>query len=69
MKFHLDCVFYYVSDIGSAIRFYQDILGFRLISRDAVARFDLDGIRFELVPAAAGQRLRAQGGMRVSAFV
>jgi catechol 2,3-dioxygenase-like lactoylglutathione lyase family enzyme len=65
MEFHFDCIFYYVSDIESAIRFYQDVLGFRLISRDTVARFDLDGVLFELVPAAAGQKLRAQRNARL----
>jgi len=51
--FHFDCVFHYVSDTELAIRFYRDVLGFKLISRDVVARFDIDGVLFELVPAPA----------------
>jgi len=52
-EFHFDCVFHYVSHMDLAIRFYRDILGFKLISRDVVARFDIDGVLFELVPAPA----------------
>jgi len=36
MKFHFDCIFYYVSDLERSIRFYQDVLGFKLVSLDAV---------------------------------
>lgn len=52
IRFQFDCVFYYVSDMERAIRFYQDVLGFRFLSRDVVARFDVDGVLFELVPAS-----------------
>jgi catechol 2,3-dioxygenase-like lactoylglutathione lyase family enzyme len=58
-------VFYYVSDIEAAIRFYQDVLDFRLISRDVVARFDIDGVLFEIVPATAKGNLRAPGNARL----
>lgn len=51
MSLHFDCIFYYVSDLSRAIPFYRDLLGFPLRSRDAVARFDLDGVLFELVPS------------------
>ena len=51
MRFDFDCVFYYVSDLERSISFYQNVLGFRLTSRDAVARFDLNGALFELVPS------------------
>ncbi len=51
MKLHFDCVFYYVFDMERAIRFYRDILGLKLVSRDIVARFDIDGVLFEVVPA------------------
>jgi catechol 2,3-dioxygenase-like lactoylglutathione lyase family enzyme len=50
MEFHFDCVFYYVTDMERAIQFYSDVLGLKLISKDVVARFDVDGILFELVP-------------------
>ncbi|HEY7618055.1 MAG TPA: VOC family protein [Terriglobales bacterium] len=56
MKFRFDCVFYYVTNVEAAIRFYRDVLGFKLTSRDVVARFDIDGIRFELVPATTKPR-------------
>ena len=46
MEFHFDCLFYYVSDMDASIRFYRDVLGFRLTSRDVVARFDIDGVLF-----------------------
>ncbi len=50
-RFHFDCVFYYVSDMERAISFYSEVLGLRLTSRDVVARFDIDGVLFELVPS------------------
>ena len=56
MSFHFDCVFYYVSDLDRAVRFYTDILGFMLVSRDHVARFNVDGVLFELVPGAVAQQ-------------
>jgi catechol 2,3-dioxygenase-like lactoylglutathione lyase family enzyme len=65
MEFHFDCVFYYVSDIEAAIQFYHHVLEFRLISRDVVARFDIDGVLFEIVPAAAKGNLRAPGNARL----
>lgn len=51
MTFHFDCIFYYVADLERSIRFYTDVLGFKLLSRDAVARFDVDGVLFEIVPS------------------
>lgn len=65
MEFHFDCLFYYVSDMDASIRFYRDVLGFRLTSRDVVARFDIDGVLLELVPAAAKSSLRAPGNARL----
>ena len=65
MKFHFDCVFYYVSDLGSAISFYSDVLGFRLTSRDVVARFDVDGVLFELVPSRERGKLKEGGNARL----
>ena len=57
MNFHFDSVFYYVSDLERSIQFYRDVLGFRLLSRDVVARFDVDGVLFEIVPGDKGQLL------------
>jgi len=64
-KFHFDCVFHFVSDMESAIRFYREVLGFALTSRDVVARFDIDGVLFELVPAPSNQNPRARGNARL----
>ena len=65
MRFHFDCVFYYVSDMESAVSFYSDVLGFRLTSRDVVARFDIDGVLFELVPAREKGKLKGDGNARL----
>ena len=64
-EFHFDCVFHYVSDMEAAIPFYRGLLGFKLISRDVVARFDIDGVLFELVPATAKGNLHAKGNARL----
>jgi catechol 2,3-dioxygenase-like lactoylglutathione lyase family enzyme len=50
MKLAFDAVFYYTTDLERAVAFYRDVLGLRLVSRDCVARFDMDGVLFELVP-------------------
>ncbi len=50
LKLKFDAVYYHVSDLEKSIPFYRDALGMRLISRDYVARFDFDGVLFELVP-------------------
>lgn len=65
MKLHFDCVFYYVSDLERSIRFYRDVLGFKLVSRDIVARFDVDGVLFEVVPAPDHSLLRQGGNARL----
>jgi catechol 2,3-dioxygenase-like lactoylglutathione lyase family enzyme len=49
----------------SAISFYSDVLGFRLTSRDVVARFDIDGVLFELVPARKKGKLKGDGNARL----
>jgi len=54
VKFRFDSVFYYVSDLERSVQFYRDVLGLRLRSRDAVARFDVDGVLFELAPGNQG---------------
>ena len=61
--FKFDCVFYYVSDLPRSIRFYAEVLGFRLVSQDVVARFDLDGVLFELVPTDDMAKLEAVAGL------
>jgi len=65
MTFHFDCVFYYVSDLDQAIHFYRDLLGFNFISRDVVARFDLDGVLFEVVPSSVKTKLEHAGNARL----
>jgi catechol 2,3-dioxygenase-like lactoylglutathione lyase family enzyme len=53
-------------DMERAIRFYQDVFGFRLSSRDVVSRFDVDGILFELVPASTPEHLTGSGNARLA---
>ena len=65
MKFRFDCVFYYVSDMERATRFYRDILGFKPESRNIVARFRIDGVLFEIVPAAGTKEVRGPGNARL----
>jgi catechol 2,3-dioxygenase-like lactoylglutathione lyase family enzyme len=65
MRTRFDAIFYYVSDLERAIHFYTDILGFKLSSRDAVARFDLEGVLFDLVPTQDRNKLSGQGNARV----
>jgi len=65
MTFHFDCVFYYVSDLERSLRFYRDVLGFKPVSRDYVARFEIDGVLFELVPAPHHQTLQGNGNARL----
>ncbi len=65
MRFRFDCVFYYVTDIDRAVSFYADILGLNLVSRDVVARFDIDGVLFEVVPTASTTELQGSGNARL----
>ncbi len=69
ITFRFDCVFYYVSDLDRAIEFYTTALGFRLSSRDAVARFHVDGVLFELVPASSREVLSGRGNARLTLAV
>lgn len=62
----LDCVFYYVTDLDRAVEFYAHTLGLTLVSRDVVARFRVDGLLFELVPAADLSRCSGEGNARVT---
>jgi catechol 2,3-dioxygenase-like lactoylglutathione lyase family enzyme len=64
-KLAFDAVFYYVSDIDTSIAFYRDTLGLPMISRDAVARFDLDGVLIELVRVPPGSVVRGNGNARL----
>jgi catechol 2,3-dioxygenase-like lactoylglutathione lyase family enzyme len=63
----LDLVFYWVSDLGRAVDFYQGILGLPLLRRDADnwAEFDAGGRRFALHSAAEGQPLLPGGATAV----
>lgn len=65
MRLSFDCVFYYVTDLERAIDFYADVLGMGLRSRDAVARFELDGVLIELVPLPAGEKPIGKGNARL----
>jgi catechol 2,3-dioxygenase-like lactoylglutathione lyase family enzyme len=67
--FRFDCIFYYVGDLDRAIEFYTKVLGFRLSSRDVVARFHVDGVLFELVPAGSAEVLSGQGNARLTLAV
>jgi predicted enzyme related to lactoylglutathione lyase len=44
-----------------AIDFYTNIIGLKLTSQDEVARFDIDGVLFELVPAQNTNELKRDG--------
>ena len=65
-KFSFDAVYYHVKDMDRAIAFYRHVLGFPLKSRDYVARFEVDGVLFELVPAPAGETVSGPGNARFS---
>ncbi|HZQ71053.1 MAG TPA: VOC family protein [Terriglobales bacterium] len=66
LNVRFDAVYYHVTDMERSIRFYCDILGMQLVSRDYVARFDLNGVLFELVPSPAGIALTGTGNARLS---
>jgi catechol 2,3-dioxygenase-like lactoylglutathione lyase family enzyme len=65
LKLSFDAVFYYVTDIEASIVFYRDTLGLQLVSRDYVARFDLDGVLVELVPLPPGTVVPGNGNARL----
>jgi catechol 2,3-dioxygenase-like lactoylglutathione lyase family enzyme len=65
MKYKLDAIFYYVSDLDRSIQFYTDVLGFELRSRDFVARFYLGDVLFELVPTPDERKLQGCGNARL----
>jgi catechol 2,3-dioxygenase-like lactoylglutathione lyase family enzyme len=65
MTFNFDCVFYYVRDLDRSIKFYTDVLGFTLESRDDVVRLYVDDILFELVPVVDESKLVGSGNARL----
>ena len=66
LKLAFDAVYYHVADMEKSIAFFRDILGFHLTSRDYVARFDLGGVLFELVPNPPDNSLPGIGNARLS---
>jgi predicted enzyme related to lactoylglutathione lyase len=66
LNLKFDAIYYHVSDMERAMAFYRDVLGFRLTSRDYVARFDFDGVLFELVPNPPSMPLPGSGNARLS---
>ena len=66
LKLTFDAVYYHVANMEKSVAFYRDVLGFHLTSRDYVARFDLGGVLFELVPNPPGQPLPGTGNARLS---
>lgn len=66
LKLTFDAVYYHVTDMEKSIAFYRDILGLHLTARDYVARFDLGGVLFELVPNPPDHTLQGTGNARLS---
>ena len=65
LQLSFDTVFYYVTDMEASISFYRDVLGLPMVSRDYVARFDLDGVLIELVPLPPGSVVPGSGNARL----
>ena len=65
LNLSFDAIFYYVTDMEAAIVFYRDTLGLPLISHKYVARFDLEGVLFELVPMPPGSVVPGNGNARL----
>jgi len=65
LRLSFDTIFYYVTDMESAIVFYRDTLGLPLVSHEYVARFDLDGVLIELVPLPPGTVVPGSGNARL----
>lgn len=65
LRLSFDAVFYYVKNLEASIAFYRDTLGLALVSQDYVARFDLDGVLVELVPAPPGTAFPGNGNARL----
>jgi len=65
LKLSFDTVFYYVTNMEASVAFYRDVLGIPLASQDYVARFELDGVLVELVPAPPGAAVPGTGNARL----
>ena len=65
LRLSFDAIFYYVTDMDASIAFYRETLGLPLVSRDYVARFDLDGVLIELVPLPPGTIVPGSGNARL----
>jgi catechol 2,3-dioxygenase-like lactoylglutathione lyase family enzyme len=65
VKLSFDSVFCYVTDLERSLNFYRNTLELPLVSRDFVARFDIDGVLFELVPAATDKQVSGSGNARL----
>lgn len=65
LQLSFDAVFYYVTDMETSLAFYRDTLGLPLVSENFVARFDLDGVLIELVPAPPGTVVPGNGNARL----
>jgi predicted enzyme related to lactoylglutathione lyase len=63
----LDLVFYWVTDLGRAVAFYQGVLGLSLVRQDEDnwAEFDSGGRRFALHAAMEGQPVTPGGATAV----
>ena len=51
--------------MDQAISFYSNVVGLKLTSRDVVARFDIDGVLFELVHDQGKRKLGRGGNARL----
>jgi predicted enzyme related to lactoylglutathione lyase len=65
LKLSFDSVFCYATDLERSMAFYRNILELPLVSRDFVARFDIDGVLFELVPAVTEKQVSGSGNARL----
>ncbi len=65
LSLSFDAVFYYVTHMEESIAFYRDTLGLPMVSHDYVARFDVDGVLFELVPVPPGTVVPGNGNARL----
>ena len=65
LKLSFDALFYYVTDLDRSVTFYRNVLDFPLVSLDFVAHFDIDGVLFELVPAAGERSVSGSGNARL----
>jgi len=60
LKLSFDTVFYYVNDMNRSISFYGETLGLPMLSPNFVARFDINGVLFELVPTRTNRQFQEQ---------